>query len=529
MLLYCEPDTAYGLDPIQRILVKSALVLEICWDIKTKDFIGVVKDYCCIVIPPISVEEKAQRKAELKAISTLLMALPNEHQLKFNSYKDVKTLMQAIENSTNSTTRAVYTAQGVNTASTQGAADSSTTVENLSDAMIYSFFASQPSRKLALSFIRPFGCPVTILNTIDHLGKTRVKIVHDKDYKLLPLWTQDPPFSSSTKDSPGTGYKPSGEFNFNAASNEDNVVGRNSSSELLDHPNMPELEDISIFKDSNEDVFGIEADLNNLESNFLGHTQEEGIDYDEVFAPVARIKAIRLFLDYASFKDFVMYLMDVKSAFLYVKIKEERGMIDKTLFIERDKSDILLVQVYVDDIIFGSTRKEICTEFDKMIHKKFQMSSMRELTFFLGLQVKQKEDGIFISQDKYVNKILNKFGYSNVKTASTPMETHKTFLKDEKGEDVDEHLYRYMIGSLMIFRYLKGQPKLGLWYPKDSPFDLVAYTDSEYTGASLDRKSTTGGYHFLGCRLISWQCKKQTVVANSTTKAEYISASNCYG
>ncbi|GJZ18303.1 uncharacterized mitochondrial protein-like protein [Tanacetum coccineum] len=128
------------------------------------------------------------------------------------------------------------------------------------------------------------------------------------------------------------------------------------------------------------------------------------------------------------------------------------------------------------------------------------MSSIGELTFFLGLQVKQKEDGIFISQDKYVTKILKKFGFSDVKTASTPMETHKPLLKDADGEDLDEHMYRSMIGSLMYLTssrpdiiYLKGQPKLGLWYPKDSPFDLVAYTDSDYAGASLDRKSTTGG------------------------------------
>ncbi|GKC59081.1 putative ribonuclease H-like domain-containing protein [Tanacetum coccineum] len=197
-----------------------------------------------------------------------------------------------------------------------------------------------------------------------------------------------------------------------------------------------------------------------------------------------------------------------------------------------------------------------------MIHKKFQMSSIGELTFFLGLQVKQKEDGIFINQDKYVTEILKKFGFTNVKTASTPMETQKPLLKYEDGEEVDVHLYRSMIGSLMyltssrpdimfamcacaryqvnlkvshlyvvkrIFRYLKGQPKLGLWYPKDSPFDLVAYTDSDYAGASLDRKSTTGGYQFLGCRLISWQCKKQTVVANSITEADYVAASSCYG
>ncbi|GJV44517.1 putative ribonuclease H-like domain-containing protein, partial [Tanacetum coccineum] len=245
-----------------------------------------------------------------------------------------------------------------------------------------------------------------------------------------------------------------------------------------------------------------------------GYIQEEGIDYDEVFAPVARIEVIRLFLAYASFKDFVVYQMDVKSAFFrawyetlstYLLDNEfQRGKIDKTFFIRRDKGDILLVKVYVDDIIFGSTKKSLCTEFEKMMHKKFQISSMGELTFFLGLQVKQKEDGIFISQDKYMTEILKKFGFTNVKTASTPIETQKPLLKDEDDKEVDVHLYRSMIGSLILYlQYLKGQPKLGLWYLKDSPFDLVAYTDSDYVGASLDRKSTTGGYQFLGCRLIS--------------------------
>ncbi|GJX14217.1 hypothetical protein Tco_0205975, partial [Tanacetum coccineum] len=200
--------------------------------------------------------------------------------------------------------------------------------------------------------------------------------------------------------------------------------------------------------------------------------------------------------------------MDVKSAFLYGKIEEEVYVCQPLGFEDPDFPD--------------------------------RMSSMGELTFFLGL-----EDGIFISQDKYVTEILKKFGFTDVKIASTPI-----------------HLYRSMIGSLMyltssrpdimftmcacaryqvnpkvsqlhavkrIFRYLKGQPKLGLWYPKDSPFDLVAYTDSDYARASLDRKSTTGGWKFLGCRLISWQCKKQNAVANSTTEAEYIAASSCCG
>ncbi|GJU38445.1 putative ribonuclease H-like domain-containing protein, partial [Tanacetum coccineum] len=194
-----------------------------------------------------------------------------------------------------------------------------------------------------------------------------------------------------------------------------------------------------------------------------GYTQEEGIDYDEVFAVVARIEAIRLFLAYASFMGFIVYQMDVKSAFLYEKAlyglhpaprawyetlstyllenRFRRGIIDKTLFIKKDKGDILLVQVYVDDIIFGFIKKTLCGEFEKMMHKRFQMSSIGELTFFLGLQVKHKDDGIFISQDKYVADIL--------KTVSTPIETNKALIKDEEAEDVEVHLYKSMIGSLM--------------------------------------------------------------------------------
>ncbi|GKA48366.1 hypothetical protein Tco_0741324, partial [Tanacetum coccineum] len=178
------------------------------------------------------------------------------------------------------------------------------------------------------------------------------------------------------------------------------------------------------------------------------------------------------------------------------------------------------------------------------------------------LQVKKREDGMLISQDKYVAKILRKFGFTDVRIASTPMDTEKPLLKDSNGDDVDVHLYRLMIGSLMyltssrpdimfavcacarfqvtpkvlhshvvkrIFRYLKGQPKLGLWYPRNSSFDMVAYSDSDYDGASLDKKSTTGGCQFLGCRLISWQCKKQTVVATSFTEAEYVVAASYCG
>nr|GEX16054.1 putative ribonuclease H-like domain-containing protein [Tanacetum cinerariifolium] len=166
----------------------------------------------------------------------------------------------------------------------------------------------------------------------------------------------------------------------------------------------------------------------------------------------------------------------------------KRGAIDKTLFIKQDKKDIMLVQVYVDDIIFGSTKKSWCDEFKELMKNRFHMSSMGELTFFLRLQVKQKED---------------------------------------EAADVDVHLYRSMIGFLMYLTAFR--PDIMFAYPKVSSFDLEAYSDSNYAGANLNRKSTTGGCQFLGRRLISWKCKKQTIVATSTTEAKYVAAAHCCG
>ncbi|KAD4180306.1 hypothetical protein E3N88_28897 [Mikania micrantha] len=340
-----------------------------------------------------------------------------------------------------------------------------------------------------------------------------------------------------------------------------------------------------------------------------GFYQQEGIDYEEVFAPVARLEAIRIFLAYASYMNFTVYQMDVKTAFLYGKVKEEiyvcqppgfedsqypehvykldkalyglhqaprawyatltdhllangytRGAIDQTLFVRKDKNDLILVQIYVDDIIFGSTSSALCKEFEGVMKKKFEMSAMGEMTFFLGLQVKQDCKGVLIHQGKYVTDILNKFKMTESKPASTPMAARPILTSDLDGEDVDQHLYRSMIGSLMyltasrpdimfsvcqcaryqanpkashliavkrIFRYLVGKPKLGLWYPKNSEFQLFAYSDSDFGGCNLDRKSTTGGCQYLGDRLVSWQCKKQTTVSTSTAEAEYVAASSC--
>nr|GEV15883.1 retrovirus-related Pol polyprotein from transposon TNT 1-94 [Tanacetum cinerariifolium] len=439
-----------------------------------------------------------------------------------------------------------------------------------------------------IDFMKPFSCLVTILNTKDNLGKFVGKA--NEGYFVRPDWLFH--IDSLTI---SMNYMPvvvGNQTNGIAGSKENLVAGTKDSvvdagkkapdvdeSEASDNvrknDQVPRCEVESLFQqewmsfyrivkvwilvDLPKDKWGIGTKWvyknkkdergivikNKVRSVSQGHTQEEGIDYDEVFVPVVRIEALRLFLAYAFFKHFAIYQMDVKSAFLYGRIEEEvyvcqppsfedpnfpakvykvekalyglhqapiawyetlsaylldngfhRGQIDKTLVIKRDKNDILLVQVYVDDIIFGSTKKELSTEFEKLMHDKFQISSMGELSFFLGLQL---------------------------------------LIKDEHAEDVDVYLYRSMIGSLMhltasrpgitfdvcacarfqvnpktshlyavkrIFRYLKGQPKLGLWYPKDSPFDLEAYSDSDYARESLDRKSTTGGCKFLGKRLM---------------------------
>ncbi|KAJ9548588.1 hypothetical protein OSB04_021131 [Centaurea solstitialis] len=300
-----------------------------------------------------------------------------------------------------------------------------------------------------------------------------------------------------------------------------------------------------------------------------------------------------------------------------------RGKIDSTLFLKKYPKHIFLVQIYVDDIIFGSTNPKLCEKFELLMKSEYKMSMMGELIFFLGLQIKQSEKGIFINQGKYVHEMLKKFdltsctpmktpmardgngtgmgrvliipvpypimkpcpipgpvpsgiplsnnhwghgvGFGNsrrdrVFLPSLPMAPPLTLDKDSKGKSVDVTLYRGMIGSLLcltasrpdimystclcaryqaepkeshltavkrIFRYLKGTPNLGLWYSKDSGFDLTAYSDSDFAGCKIDRKSTTGGCHLLGGKLVSWTSKKQNSVSTSTAEAEYVAAGIC--
>ncbi|KAJ9554618.1 hypothetical protein OSB04_018663 [Centaurea solstitialis] len=340
-----------------------------------------------------------------------------------------------------------------------------------------------------------------------------------------------------------------------------------------------------------------------------GFKQQAGIDYDETFAPVARIEAIRIFLAYAAHKNFTVYQMDVKTAFLNGELKEEvyvtqpegfvdrtkpnhvyildkalyglkqaprawydhlsnalldngfyKGKIDPTLFIKTEGDDILLVQIYVDDIIFGSTNSDMCTWFSDLMTTRFEMSMLRELSFFLGLQVLQKPDGILINQSKYIRDLLKRFHMDTSSVANTPMASGTLIGADPKGKPVDQKTYRAIIGSLLyltasrpdimfatcfcarfqanpkeshmmavkrILRYLKGTPNRGLWYPKESGFELVAFSDADHGGCQLDRKSTSGHVQFLGDKLVSWGSKKQHCVSTSTAEAEYVAAASC--
>ncbi|GJW41159.1 putative ribonuclease H-like domain-containing protein [Tanacetum coccineum] len=298
--------------------------------------------------------------------------------------------------------------------------------------------------------------------------------------------------------------------------------------DLPTDPLIPDLEDTGIFsgayddEDKQEDERGI-VFRNKARLVAQGYSQEEYIDYDEVFAPVARIEAIRLFLAYASFMRLIGYQMDVKSAFLYGTIEEEVYVCQPPGF---------EIKVHFDK---NNGYRRGAYRFNNFVHQEGQkMSSMGELTFFLGLQVQHKEDGIFISQDKYMAKILKKFDFTTVKTTSTPIDTNKELVKDEEAEAVDVHLYRSMIRSLM---YLTAyRPDIMFAVCACARFQVTPRMSHLHAVKRIFRylKALTGNpqqevVNFLSKRLISWQCKKQAIVANSTTEAEYVVAANSCG
>nr|GEU89583.1 retrovirus-related Pol polyprotein from transposon TNT 1-94 [Tanacetum cinerariifolium] len=335
-----------------------------------------------------------------------------------------------------------------------------------------------------------------------------------------------------------------------------------------------------------------------------GYRQEKGIDFEESFAPVARMEAIRIFLAYATHKSFTVFQMDVKTKFLHGTLKEDvyvyqpegfvdadypiyealyglkqaprawydelstfllqnhffKGTIDPTLFIRRFDNYILVVQVYVDDIIFGSTHPRYTQLFSDLMKSRFEMSMMGEMMFYLGLQVNQSPCGIFINQSNYVLEILKKYGMKSCDHVGTPMEIKDKFDLDQNGTPVDATKYRSMIGALMyltfsrpdiihatclcaryqakptekhlkevkrIFLYLRGTVNTGLWYMKDSGFELTGFLDADYAGCKDTFKSTFGGAQFLVNGLwlllqkIPIYCDSKSAIAISCNRVQH--------
>nr|GEY19267.1 hypothetical protein [Tanacetum cinerariifolium] len=366
-------------------------------------------------------------------------------------------------------------------------------------------------------------------------GQSSMEMGYSQDYILMPLWKDNSLFNSSSQALNGHNKDKHGPSQASESDNQKRPNAKSSTKTVnttrpintatptyVNYPNDPlmlGLEDAGILNDAYDDRDeSVEADYNNL----------------EIVISVSPIPFTRIHKDHP--KEHI--------------IGEVESMHEELL-----QFKLLNVWTLVD-LPLG--KRAIGTKWvyrNKRDQRGIVVRNKARL-------VDQQKDGIFLSQDKYVSDILKKFGFSSVKSASTLMETYKPLSKDATGIDVDVHLYRFMIGSLMyltssrpdimfvvctcsrfqvqpkvyhmhavkrLFRYLKGQPILGLWYPKDSHLELIAYSDNDYAVVSLDIKSITGGCQFFGSRLIFWQCKKQTIMANSTTKAEYIAASNYRG
>ncbi|GKA04247.1 retrovirus-related pol polyprotein from transposon TNT 1-94 [Tanacetum coccineum] len=252
-----------------------------------------------------------------------------------------------------------------------------------------------------------------------------------------------------------------------------------------------------------------------------GYRQEEGIDFDESFSLVSRLEAIRIFLAFAAHMNIVVYQMDVKTVFLNSNLQEEvyvshsDGFVDKykpnhvyklkkalyglkqaprAWYDMLDGKELLLVQIYVDDIIFAASTPELCDLFSKIMCTKFKMSMMGKISFFLGLQISQSPRGIFINQSKYALKSLKKYGFDSCDPVDTPM-----------ARSTEKHLHAVK----RIFRFHRGNVNRGLWYLKDSSIALTTFADADHASCQDTRRNTSGSMQFLGDRLVSWSSKRQ--------------------
>ncbi|WVZ75634.1 LOW QUALITY PROTEIN: hypothetical protein U9M48_023671 [Paspalum notatum var. saurae] len=301
----------------------------------------------------------------------------------------------------------------------------------------------------------------------------------------------------------------------------------------------------------------------------LGFCQKEGIDYEETFALVAHLEAIRILFAFVASKGFKLQQMDVKKAEEEVYVRQSPGFesarfpdwvyklrkvlyglkqaprawyarlksfllksgfvmgsVDNTLFLLSRGGDTLIVQIYVDDIIFGGSSHALVSSFTEQMSREFDMSLMGELQFFLGLHIKQGLEGTFVRQAKYTRDILKKFDMGDSKPMTTPMSTNTALDADVDGEAASPRTsYRQAVKH--IFRYLKFTPKLGLWYSSGSSLSLRGFSDADHVGCRIDRKSTSGTCQLLGTSLVTWSSRKQASVALSTTETEYVAAASC--
>ncbi|TYK18672.1 Retrovirus-related Pol polyprotein from transposon TNT 1-94 [Cucumis melo var. makuwa] len=341
-----------------------------------------------------------------------------------------------------------------------------------------------------------------------------------------------------------------------------------------------------------------------------GYSQRKGIDYDEVFAPVARLETIRLLIALAAQNNWKIFQMDVKSAFLNGYLEEEvyleqppgysvKGQEDKVLKLKKalyglkqaprmwnsrinkyfldngylrcpyehslyikvnGHGDILVVCLYVDDLIFTGNCASMFEDLKKAMTQEFEMTDIGLMSYYLGIEVKQSEEGIFISQERYTREILEKFNMMNSKPVATPIETGTKLSKHEEGDDVDPSYFKSLVGSLRyltctrpdilfsvglvsrfmespttthlkvakrILRYLRGTLDYGLFYSSSKEFKLEGYCDSDWAGDTNDRKSTSGYVFFIGNTAFTWSSKKQPIVTLSTCEAEYVAAASC--
>jgi predicted aspartyl protease len=339
-----------------------------------------------------------------------------------------------------------------------------------------------------------------------------------------------------------------------------------------------------------------------------GYAQIFGVDYSDTFAPVARLDTIRLLLAIAVQMGWKVYQLDVKSAFLngflqeeiyveqpegFVKKGEEdkvyllkkalyglkqaprawysrvdnhllslgfvKSLSESTLYIKQCEVDILVISLYVDDLFVTGNNATLIDEFKMEMTKVFEMTDLGLMTFFLGMEIKQSQDEVFICQKKYAREILKKFHMEDCKSVSTPINQKEKLSKEDETEKVDEAYFRGLIGCLMyltatrpdilnavsilsrfmhcaseihlkaakrVVRYIKGTINFGIKFKKSKEFKLFGFSDSDWAGSIDDMKSTSGYCFCFGSGVFSWSSKKQETVAQSTAEAEFVAATS---